>query len=227
MNSGHYIITPVEGDYQTVRFDLISFDSAQLSSQMLINGNVVVKQINIHAALGTVGFAGNGYYCATFFHKFFVDYGGQFFRIDTLGNVKAFGYNPIIPNINKNFALYNTFEYGHALFINSGSVFYYSTGEGENWQLFNDFSGILGFPQLIFRNMGDKIYATYSIGNQIWRIGFNGRDVNLSELNKDGIQDYSMITFISRGGRYYFITTYNGVYYRDSSYVNQLKSPIR
>ncbi|WP_298298511.1 hypothetical protein [Hydrotalea sp.] len=226
VNSGHFMITPVEGNSQTVRFDLIRLDSAQLSSQLLINGNVVVKRINLNAAPGTIGFAENSYYCASFFHKFFVNYGGQFFRIDTLGNVKAFGYNPISTNVSINFSLHNMFLYGNALFIKSGGVFYYSTDEGENWQLFNSFSGI-NIAILIFRNVGDKLYATNPGGNQIWRVGFNGRNLNFSEINNDGVLDYSMITSITKGSRYYFVTTYNGVYYRDSSYVDQLKSPIR
>jgi len=220
-----YILTPVEEDANMrVRFDLLSFDSSQILSYWGFGGVPTVKSIYLTPAVGTIGFSWNGYFCASFFGKFFVEYGSQFFRIDTLGNVKQFGYTPA--KYSKNYGIYNMFTYGNTLFVNSGGVFFSSDDQGETWKVFNDFTNT-NVGLLIFRNVGSKLYATaIDLDAQLFKVAFTGNNLNFSELNNDGLQ-YYRITSITQCGRYDFITTSSGVFYRDTAYFDQLKSPVR
>lgn len=222
-----YLLTPVEAIYtipQKTRFDLLSFDSSQILSRWGMGGSPTVKSIFLQPAPGTIGFSLSSYFCASFYNKFFVYYGGQFFRIDTLGNIKQFGYSPA-PYSN-NFGVFNMFTMGNTLFINSGGVFFSSTDQGESWTIFNDFSNA-NIGWLIFRNVGNKLYATIGdVETQLFKVAISGKNLNLSEINNDGLQN-SVITSITQCGRYDFITTATGVFYRDTAYVDQLKTPIR
>lgn len=222
-----YLIVPVETDTafpHTARFDLLSFDSSQLLSPFATGCTPVVKSILLSPAPGTIGFTLTGYFCATYFDKFFVFYNGQFFRIDTSGNIKQFGYLPA--PYSKGYGVYNMFTVGHTLYVNSQGVFFYSTDEGETWNLFNDFSNTsVGY--LIFRNMGNKLYATIADNEtQIWKVAITGNNLNLSEINNSGLEN-NIITSITQCGRYDFITTTSNVYYRDTSLIDQLKTPVR
>jgi hypothetical protein len=119
------------------------------------------------------------------------------------------------------------FSIGNNLFINSYGNNFYSTDKGETWQQFNTISN---YPNalryIIFRTIDDKLYATMMGSNKLIIVGMNGNKFYLNELNYTGIPDNSRITSLTRAGKYFFVTTYNGVYYRDTAYVNQLKTPI-
>ncbi|HEY6899759.1 MAG TPA: hypothetical protein VI233_03915 [Puia sp.] len=222
-----YALMPVEsvGTSNTqVRFDLVNWDPVKLVNPLAGPQTPVAKSIVVNAAPGTTGFFQSNYYCAAYYDKFFVSYGGQFFRIDTAGNVKAFGYTPTpVPHSN---GIANMFTAGETLFINSGGVIFYSTDRGESWGLWNDFSQSAA-GGVIFRNVGKDLYATEAtLSSQLWKVVIDGRALNFSELNTDGLES-SQMTSITRCGKYVFITTPTGVYYRDSIYFNQLKTPVR
>jgi hypothetical protein len=229
LNSGHYMLSPVEtADYNTVRFDLVNLDTSFIGSPGLpTHPNMSsVKMVSVSPAAGTLP-ATSFYYCATFFNKFFVNFNSQLYRIDTLGNVKAFGYNPVTPTVANNFRFYNMFSIGNNLFINSYGNIFYSTDKGETWQQFNTISNYPNaLSYIIFGTIDDKLYATMMGSNKLFIVGMNGNNFYLNELNNTGIPDNSRITSLTRVGKYFFVTTYNGVYYRDTAYVNQLKTPI-
>jgi hypothetical protein len=222
-----YLVTPVETDknQQRVRFDLLSFDSiVPIISGGLIPETPTVKSFYLTPAPGTIGFSGSGYFCAGYFNKFFVFFEGQFFRIDTAGNVKSFGYLPA--PYSRGFGVGNMFTYGNSLFVNSGGIFFSSTDQGETWSVFNDFSNT-GAGSLTFRNVGNDLYATLGdTDSQLWKVAISGNNLNFSELNNDGLET-NYITSITPCGKYIFITTMTGVFYRDRTLFDQLKTPIR
>ncbi|MBS1662689.1 MAG: hypothetical protein JST68_16720 [Bacteroidetes bacterium] len=220
-----YALMPVETvgtSNAETRFDLIRWDSAQLLSPFTGPQTPVVKSIVVSAAVGL--FTLSNYYCAAYYDKFFVSYGGQFFRVDTLGNVKAFGPTPVPGQ--RVWGIANMFTYSGMLFINSGGLIYFSSDQGENWSVWNDFTNSSA-SRVIFRNVGKDLYATMAtLSSQLWKVVIDGRNLNFSELNTDGFAS-SLMTSITRCGKYVFITTPTGVYYRDSTYFNQLTKPVR
>lgn len=221
-----YVLTPVETIGGTpgkqVRFDLVSWDSAKLLTGF--GDTPHVKQLTVNAEPSTIGFFQSGYFCAAYYDKFFVFYGGQFFRIDTAGNIKAFGYTPV--PYSKSFGIGNMFTVGNTLFVNSGGIMWSSTDQGESWKLFNDFSGTTA-GLVVFRNVGKDLYATLDdLDMQIWKVVIEGNQLNFSELNNDGLQS-NLLTSLTRCGPYIFATTYTGIFYRDTALFNQLKTPIR
>ncbi len=69
-----YLLTPVEtmdATFQQIRFDLLSFDSAKVLSPFGFGDSPIVKRIILSPAPGTFGFSGSGYFCATYYDKFF------------------------------------------------------------------------------------------------------------------------------------------------------------
>lgn len=223
-----YLLVPVETNpndqWKKVRFDLLSFDSTKILTRFAVGDAPTVKNIFLSSAPGTLGFASSEYFCASFYNKFFVYYGSQFFRVDTTGNVKAFGYLPSpLPN---GFGVHNMFVMGNTLFVKSGGILFASVDQGETWSVFNDFSNA-GISYAVFINVGNKLYASFSSQNtQIFKVTFSGRNLNFSELNNDGLENH-ILTSITQCGRYDFITTTSGVFYRDTAVFDQLKTPIR
>ncbi|HVX52782.1 MAG TPA: hypothetical protein VHB48_21660 [Chitinophagaceae bacterium] len=221
-----YLLVPAEADtgFKNVRFDLLSFDSAKVLSPSGFGDTPHVKSFYLHPNASTIGFTSSNYFCAVYYNKFFVSYGGQFFRIDTLGNVKSFGYYPApYPNGS---GIYNMFTVGSTLFARNGGIFFSSGDQGESWNVFNDFSGS-DVASVIFRNVGDGLYATAPVlGTQIFKVALDGHNLNFSELNNDGLE-YSLITSVIKCGKFVYVTTPTGVYYRDTTYFDQLKAPIR
>ncbi|MDO6435510.1 hypothetical protein Q4E93_33155 [Flavitalea sp. BT771] len=221
----HYLLTPVEDahDRSTVRFDLLTFDSAKALSPTSFGDTFGIKHLFLHPAPGTLGFSGSAYLCATFFDKFFVFYENQFFRIDTTGDIKAFGYTPA--PYSQGLFINNMFTYGNILFVKGFGVFFYSLDQGESWQLYNEFNNSVGI--LTFRNIGNDLYATATtLDMQIWKVALNQRNLVFSELNNDGLQG-NLVTSITRCGKYVFATTPTGVYHRDTAVFDQLKNPVR
>jgi hypothetical protein len=110
--------------------------------------------------------------------------------------------------------------------VNSGGIFFSSVDQGETWTVFNDFSGT-NAAYAIFRNVGNDLYATIAdVESQVWKVALSGKNLNFSELNNDGLET-NLITSITPCGKYIFITTASGVFYRDKTLFDQLKTPIR
>jgi hypothetical protein len=222
-----YLLTPVEAvgnSNQQTRFDLLSFDSAKVLSPNGFGDTLAVKSFIVTAAPGTPGFSLSNYFCASYYGKFFVSYGGQFLRIDTLGNVRNFGYSPA--PYSKSYGIANMFTVGNTLYVNSGGIIYGSVDQGENWSVINDFSNSAS-GGVVYRNVGTDLYATEAtLESQIWKVVVNGNNFSFSEINTDGLE-YNLLTSLTRCGRYVFVTTPTGVFYRDTTYFNQLKTPVR
>jgi hypothetical protein len=223
-----YALIPVEtvgtSNLQT-RFDLLSFDSAKVLGKLALGPDTPkIKSITVSVAPGTPGFQLSNYFCAAYYNKFFVAYGGQFFRIDTAGNVKAFGYTPA--PYQYTYGTGNMFTLGSTLFVNSGGIIFSSIDQGENWSVFNDLSHS-GSAGVVYRNVGKDLYATLGdLDSQIWKVVVNGNTFSFSEINTDGLEP-NLVTSLIKCGRYVFATTPTGVYYRDTAYFDQLKTPIR
>jgi len=218
----HYLLMPVEtyaNDLNTVRFDLLTFDSARVLGDLAVPDTPVAKHVLLHPAPGTLGFGSSIYFCAAFYDKFFVFFGGQFFRIDTTGDVKAIGYHPA--ELNFGTQISNMFTYGDTLFAKAGGVIFYSRDHGENWELFNIYGPNVSL--LVFRNIGKDLYATATTMNmQIWKTAVKDHNIVFDELNNDGLEG-TLVTSLTKCGKYVFATTFNGVYYRDTALFDQRK----
>jgi hypothetical protein len=142
----------------------------------------------------------------TKFGKFFVSTNDNFYRIDTLGNVKSFGA-PI-------YNVTGIFTINNLLFaINPNGRIYISQDQGETFSLFSDMgSTSLGF--LGFTEINNTVIAYYN--DQIWNITLSGNELKFKELKNDGLEGHK-ITAIANCGTKYFTTTLSGVFYRDST----------
>ena len=170
------------------------------------------KEVELTSAIGPV--INQGFYSAnSYFDKFFLSIGDNTFRVDTAGNVKAFGA-PM-------YSLTDMFRLGNFLFgVNPNGRFYVSSDAGENWNLFtnleNTIYGFIGFEQV-----GDEVFAF--VRDQIWQVTLTGNTLDFIELKNEGLER-SVITSICRAGDKVFITTLFGVYYRKWSDFKEKKS---
>lgn len=178
-----------------------------------------VKYINLLPAPGAVGFSGlGGYFSAAFFDKFFVYYDNQFFRIDTAGNVKSFGIGPVAAA----YGVGQMFTIGDKLFTEDAGKICVSTDHGESWQLFFDGSrdgsawGLLKY----FNTADGDLYGVYH--GQVTHITLNGNVLNSAEIVNDGVEN-TEVTSVNKCGKYAFLTTLAGVYYRSVDSLNVLK----
>ena len=228
MLAHRYMITPVEtypNDFSTTRFDLVQFNTDKLlASVHFWYDTAVATPVYIHPATGTIGWSSSGYFCSVYYDKFFFSYGGQFYRMDTTGDVKAFGY--MTPGGN-GATIEGMFTYGDTLFAKGGGKFYASLDKGETWSLFNDYGMYIGVGSMIFRNVGKDLYTTEpTLDMQIWKVDIEGNNFAFNELNNDGLQ-YYLVTGLAKCGRYVFASTTAGVFYRDTALFNQTKNPVR
>ncbi|MCC3160678.1 hypothetical protein LJ737_25805 [Hymenobacter sp. 15J16-1T3B] len=151
-----------------------------------------------------------GYFAAAYHHKFFVSMGGQFFRVDTTGRVKAFGYSPV-PGTNA--YVTQMFTLQNRLFAVGNSTLFVSDDQGETWAPLLNLSGTnLGL--LTFHNVGAALYATFQA--QLWRVTLSANSLVLKELDNDGLAT-NQITSVNTCGKYAFVTTLAGFYYRDTA----------
>jgi hypothetical protein len=208
-----YILVPTEIDYQAEKayFNLLrvtqiaNFPTSGNNSLSLVSS----KSITLTPAPSTIGFADANYFSESFYHKFFLDYNDQFYRIDTAGNIKAFGGCPV-PGV-ENGRVTQMVKVDNYLFAIGPAKFFISQDEGETWSLFAD---VLGDPILFYFNVGDELYATR--GSQIWRVTLTGNAFNYQELDNNGLET-NLITSINKAGKYTFVTTLSGLYYRDTA----------
>ena len=214
-----YILAPSEIDYQGEKayFNLLKINLVQdlngSDDQVTLASN---KQLVLTPAAGTLGFANGDYFSAAHFGKFFLQYNSQFFRIDTVGNIKPFGY---FPAGDDNGRVSQMFTIDNYLFAIGFAKFFVSQDEGETWSQFSD---VLGTPygSLIYFNVEKDLYAT--VQDQIYRVTLSGSTFNYQELDNDGLET-SQITSVNKCGKYVFVSTLSGLYYRDSATLNTPK----
>ena len=213
-----YILAPYEIDGKDqAKLSLIKAETAGLSSSRPVAISNV-KDLVGKPAPGTTGFFNGNYYSRAFYHKFFVHLYTQFFSVDTLGNIKNFGYSPIGQQ-----AGYVTemFTLNNYLFALAGDKFCISTDQGETWSQFGD--APYNFQLMHYFNVGDnEVYAVYN--SQLARVTLEGTTLTMKELDNDGLLT-NQITSLNKCGKYMFAATASGLYYRDTATVNTPKLP--
>jgi len=208
-NSGYsiikskYILAPYEVDFLSKKatFSLITVDSSQYCNITQTKDVVIDEPIY-------PGFYAGSYRSWAFDDKFFVTLYGQSYRIDTLGNYK---------NLLKDASVFNgkyidqMFELNNHLFAIGWGTMFVSNDKGETWQTFVDLSGT-EWGNLQYFNVGNEVYAVYL--SQIARVTLKGSTLSIQELDNDGLEG-NQITSICKCGKYAFITTLSGLFYRD------------
>ncbi len=206
-----YILAPYEIDFHAEKatFSLIKIDTSQTFSIVSTKDIIIDNTIKPYFYSGT-------YYSWTFYNKFFVTYYGQSFRIDTMGNVK---------NILNDTAVFNgkyieqMFTVNNSLFALGWGTLFVSNDQGETWNIFSNLSGT-NWGWLQYYNVGKETYATYL--SQLAKVTLVGNTLNVQELDNDGLET-NQITSINKCGKYVFITTLSGLFYRDTSSLNTFK----
>ena len=89
-----------------------------------------------------------------------------------------------------------------------------STDFGETWSLY--FSLPQGSPylSLTYQNVGNELYAYFM--SQLWQVTMSGNSLTYTELDNDGLKT-NQITNINKVGKYAFVSTLSGLYYRDTA----------
>ena len=209
-----YILVPYETDFPASKatFSLITVNNIGQNATIVSTKNITA------AAAPTTLFASGNDFSASFFGKFFYTYNTQFFRVDTLGNVKSFGWSPMLNGYNG--SVKQMFTLNNYLFAVAGSTFFVSQDQGENWSEY--YKSVAGdqYAWLNYLNVGKDVYATSQ--SQIWRVTISGESLKYQELDTDGLQG-SQITSINKCGKFAFVTTLSGLYYRDTTKFNTFK----
>lgn len=221
-NSGYaivdskYVLAPYEIDGLTqAKMSLVKVSPTPSWDNNRLNIDQV-KDLVVNAAPGTFGFTNGGCYSRSFYHKFFVQLYNQFFRIDTLGNVKSFGYRPA-PSTQGG-PVSEMFTLGGYLFALCGDRFDVSTDQGETWNVFAP-SG--SYSNLHYFNASDNnVYASFN--SQLFRVTLSGTTLSFQELDNDGLS-YNQIMSVNQCGQYLFAVTASGLFYRDTATVNTAK----
>ncbi|MDP4202568.1 MAG: hypothetical protein Q8861_07715 [Bacteroidota bacterium] len=216
-NSGYpiikskYTLIPYETDFTAERafFSLITFDTSNFCN-ITSTKNIVIDNSE------SAPFYDGAYYSWTFYDKFFVTYYGQSFRIDTLGNVKSLLSDA---SVFKGKYIEQMFTLNNHLFALGWNTMFVSNDQGESWQIFADLGGT-NWGRIQYFNVGSEVYAIYL--SQIFSITLNGNTLNFQELDNDGLVG-NQITSINKCGKYAFITTLSGLYYRDITTLNTKK----
>lgn len=170
------------------------------------------KELVLHAP-GSFpnGFNFYNYSGFSFFQKFFLTLNYQFFRVDTLGNIKSFGSTPAGSSAS---SVMQMFTLGGYLFAITNASILVSQDKGETWSVFSTLSPGVSLANLTYQNSGADLYAYYNY--QIWRVTLAGQSITLTELDNDGLET-NKITGITKVGKYAFVSTLAGLYYRDTT----------
>lgn len=216
-----YILTPDELDYEANKVYVSLLEVSQSSpgnAQQNIISLISKKSIVLTPEESTLGFSDGPYFSDAYYGKFFLHYANQFYRIDTLGNVKKFGYSPVLGIGNGR--VLQMFKLDNYLFTVGIGNWFVSNDEGETWSLYmNAFDTI--YPSLKYSNVNNELYATHN--SQIWRVTLSGENLKYEELDNTGLTEKTQITSLNKVGKYSFLTTLSGVYYRDTASFNTLK----
>ncbi len=206
-----YVLAPTEIDYTSkiATCYLIQIDS----SQGIINSTQLSasRKIYLTPPSSTIGFEFGGYISFSYFNKFFLNLSNQFFRVDTLGNVKAFGYSPVSTSFG---GVSKMFSYNNYLFAQTNSDLLVSTDFGETWSLYLSLPPGSPYLSLTYQNVGNELYAYFM--SQLWKVTMSGNSLTYTELDNDGLKT-NQITSINKVGKYSFVSTLSGLYYRDTA----------
>lgn len=211
---GSQALIPIEIDYVENKA-FVNLMRISPSFGVHLDGKVE-KQLELHPDSTALGFSGALFFSYTFFGKYFMHYGNQFYRIDTLGNVKSFGHSP-----DKNRQpVYSLFQLGSSLFALSNDAILISQDQGENWGLYTD-QFERNLLLLKYHQVGEELYATFM--SQIFKLTLSGNTLEIVELDNRGLETKG-ITSLSKSGGKYYVTTYSGLYYKDADAFNQTKA---
>jgi hypothetical protein len=216
-----YILAPFEVSMDEALCALIEIDSANFFTYDVRGYNVVPKKIIMLSPSSSI--FGSGFFSATYFNKFFINLGGQFYRIDTNGDVKPFG-SPTY--VNKMFSIN---DYLFALGGDKIKIIV-SKNRGEEWSYFNPTQNNSAFSLLNYVNIEGFLYAFFE--SQLFKITMSINNGNgalsllVTELDNDGLES-NKITTISKSGKYAYVGTYSGLFYRDTAKFNTPKKSIK
>lgn len=211
-----YILTPTEVDYanKIAKCTLLGVSPIDGYENSIKLSNT--KEVDLIPPSTTTGFSSGGYYSYVYKKQFFLSLANQFFKIDTLGNVRAFGYGPLPI---RNGGVQQLFSLDNHLFAITASDILVSSDNGETWSVFISNSNP-EYLNLTYQNLGDELYAYRS--SQFWKVTLSGNSLNFEELDNDGLET-NQITGINKVGKYAFISTLSGLFYRDTASFNTLK----
>lgn len=200
--SDGYILAPHEMDFatQTATCLLIKIDT---SESRTLGPHLELKSVTPIQIVSKFYLGGPAYFSACYYDKFFVSMYGNFFRMDKSGSVRSFGLDAEPPH--------QMFILNKILFAVCGPKVYQSIDKGETWTLFTEDFGV--YSNLYYFNVGDELYATRMA--QISRVTMTGNTMNFVELDNDGLET-DLITSLNKAGKYAFVTTTSGLYYRDT-----------
>lgn len=88
-----------------------------------------------------------------------------------------------------------------------------STDFGETWSVFAN-NVAPNFADLTFENIDGNLYAYYM--SHIFKFSLSGNSLDYVELDNDGLET-NQITGINKAGKYAFVSTLSGLYYRDTT----------
>jgi hypothetical protein len=203
-----YLLVPFECDFnsKSASIALIKIDTAINPLGSKTYGPKM--SLNSYKIINIEGVPVDGLFCAAYFDKFFLfDYGNSW-RIDTLGNAKK------LPLYLQQMFTINDLHF--ALSINS--QLFVSSDQGENWSLFATLGP--GFASLQYYNVGKELYAGFE--SQIWKATMTGNQISFVELDNHGLET-NLITSINKCGKYAFVTTTAGLFYKDTVALNTPK----
>lgn len=137
------------------------------------------------------------------FNKFFISYADDTYRVDTLGNIKAFGA-PM-------YSISGMFTIRDYLFaVNHNGRLYVSTDQGENFDLFINFQNLeWSLPNYV--QVGKETFAIFR--DHMIHMTLEGNDFTRREIVNDGLEG-NTITDMAESGDYVFVTTLSGTFYR-------------
>lgn len=200
-----YILAPYETDFQAGKstLSLLKIDTSRnctvTSSKEIVLNNK---------------FYSGSYSSWAYFDKFFLTHDSQTYRVDTLGNFKC------LTDAFKGHDITQMFTLNDKLFALGWGNLFVSSDQGESWNLFLNLKGT-DWGYLQYYNVGDEVYSIYM--SQIGRVTLNGSNLTITELDNDGLEG-NLITSVTKCGKYAFVTTLSGLFYRDVTSLNTKKN---
>lgn len=218
--NNRYFLAPYEIDFpnKIAKCNLVRVDTTFGIQYSIQFGSS--KDISLIPPASTHGFEFGNYWSFSYFNKFFITLSDQFFRVDTMGNVKAFGVGPIANIGGRVIQIFTLNNYLLAIYTSGLTTsIILSSDFGETWSVFaNNVDSYYGL--FTFQNINADVYAYFQ--SQIWKVTLNGNNLNFVELDNDGLQT-NQITGINKVGKNAFVTTTSGLFYRDTSSFNTPK----